>query len=579
MSSRNADNSFKNRITGFKNIFMCDTNNISRRGFIKTGAVTVAALAMSQEKLQAAILGDMTESDGRRVVLKQNALVGVNTLTQEMFYQANTIYVVQYDFVLGENITMPSNCILLFEGGSIGGPYTLTGDNTGLCAGLVKIINRNISFAGTWNVDWAYPEWVGGKANETSIDNAVAINFLVKQGFPIRIPNNHYYCQSPIFLQDVPFTLDGILEYNGTRSGITFITFYRYGPRNHIALNGQIMGNEKIINFSKARNTNLVGIHFRSCNNNQVYIASVYYFNVGIKISDYDGIGCCYNQFYIGEIWNTNKAVLLTWGERGSHKGWVNENSFIGGRFSCYSSLKLDECYDFYVEIGSGAKYGGVDSLKVVRASFESNRRIPVHLEHCIDSSFIDCRTEDCSAFIEADSDCHNIYHRTLAGTNKCVPIDKQKGYQASTKESFKLSLPSIAIDDSDWVTVPLYYKRKSNTKTYVYFADGISLKGFFDTRYWIKFTKRYDPQKKDEVLISDAERASLPVFYDSYFDTRNKALITGGASACRTFSIPEFISEIQVKTLSGKGEVQPLKYDWDFKNWTNLAPKGVSYE
>lgn len=43
----------------------------------------------------------------------------VNILTQEMVSRSNMIYVVQYDFDLnGESIVIPSNCTLLFQGGS-----------------------------------------------------------------------------------------------------------------------------------------------------------------------------------------------------------------------------------------------------------------------------------------------------------------------------------------------------------------------------------------------------------------------------------------------------------------------------
>ena len=54
-----------------------------------------------------------------RVILRNNIVDGVNTLTQSMISQSNTIYVIQYDFVLGSDITVPANCVLEFEGGSI----------------------------------------------------------------------------------------------------------------------------------------------------------------------------------------------------------------------------------------------------------------------------------------------------------------------------------------------------------------------------------------------------------------------------------------------------------------------------
>lgn len=63
-----------------------------------------------------------------RVVLKKNIVNGVNTLTQDMFYKGesgsrvpntNTVFVIQYDFTLGDDITIPANCVLEFDGGSL----------------------------------------------------------------------------------------------------------------------------------------------------------------------------------------------------------------------------------------------------------------------------------------------------------------------------------------------------------------------------------------------------------------------------------------------------------------------------
>lgn len=93
----------------------------------------------------------------------------VNLLTQDAFEDGegnpltDTVFVIQYDFVLGEDITIPANCVLEFYGGSLSGSYTLTGTDTGIRAELVKIFNTNIITAGTWNITNVYPEWFGAK--------------------------------------------------------------------------------------------------------------------------------------------------------------------------------------------------------------------------------------------------------------------------------------------------------------------------------------------------------------------------------------------------------------------------------
>lgn len=71
-------------------------------------------------------------------ILHKNLVNGVNTLTQAIMNDTNTKYVIKYNYVLGEDITVPAGCILEFDGGSIvnsiGNSYTLTGTST-------KIVN------------------------------------------------------------------------------------------------------------------------------------------------------------------------------------------------------------------------------------------------------------------------------------------------------------------------------------------------------------------------------------------------------------------------------------------------------
>lgn len=53
-------------------------------------------------------------------ILRRNIIGGKNILTQDMINQSHTIYMIQYDFDLdGAQITIPENCILKFDGGSL----------------------------------------------------------------------------------------------------------------------------------------------------------------------------------------------------------------------------------------------------------------------------------------------------------------------------------------------------------------------------------------------------------------------------------------------------------------------------
>lgn len=76
-----------------------------------------------------------------------------NLLTQQMLSKENTIYVLQYDYNLnGQTITIPSGCVLLFEGGSISNG-TLSGANTTL-RGAIEHVFNNLNIVGSWTNDF-----------------------------------------------------------------------------------------------------------------------------------------------------------------------------------------------------------------------------------------------------------------------------------------------------------------------------------------------------------------------------------------------------------------------------------------
>ena len=88
----------------------------------------------------------------KTIILKKNLVNRVNTLTQEMMSAQNTKYVIKYDYTLCENITIPENCILEFDGGSIvnstENTYSLTGTATKVVNLYNYIIFSNITPTG-----------------------------------------------------------------------------------------------------------------------------------------------------------------------------------------------------------------------------------------------------------------------------------------------------------------------------------------------------------------------------------------------------------------------------------------------
>jgi hypothetical protein len=92
-----------------------------------------------------------------RVYLRKNLVEGKNVLTQGMVNLPNTIYHIQYDYDLnGQTITVPANCVLEFDGGSIING-SLVFDNTVLSG--TSIIIRDCSLSGTLANDTVEVKW------------------------------------------------------------------------------------------------------------------------------------------------------------------------------------------------------------------------------------------------------------------------------------------------------------------------------------------------------------------------------------------------------------------------------------
>lgn len=196
------------------------------------------AREVTQDVLNGAILEEKTYtladySGMGRVVLKKNIVDGVNTLTQDMFYKGavgsrvpntNTIYVIQYDYVLGEDITVPDNCVLEFDGGSING-YTLTLTNTEF-AGDVSVGNI---LQGSLKNQVVYSKWFRNYVFEN-------INSLISSGKHFIFENKEYICTEElkvIGVNAVTFDFCGATVYDRIddyEPELSSATNFRYAP-------------------------------------------------------------------------------------------------------------------------------------------------------------------------------------------------------------------------------------------------------------------------------------------------------------------------------------------------------------
>lgn len=179
----------------------------------------------------------------------------VNLLAQEAFEDGegnpltDTVFVIQYDFVLGENIAVPDNCVLEFDGGSISAGSgenmdTITGANTGINAGLVKIFNTDVTLAGSWNVAEAYPEWFGAKGDGITDDtNAILCSTKINSdsGIKVKFCRKQYLIKPDILdINRSNIELDGngtVLKTEETSVNYDFLVCAHLGQTNIIIKN------------------------------------------------------------------------------------------------------------------------------------------------------------------------------------------------------------------------------------------------------------------------------------------------------------------------------------------------------
>ena len=110
------------------------------------------------------ILFPLEKLCAKRVELKENIPL------EKQLISPNCTYLIKGKYKLNHNCKIPSNCELLFEGGTIEGSYTLTGNNTYINAGPLCIFSSGISLAGTWLNERCYAEWFGARGDKKTDD-------------------------------------------------------------------------------------------------------------------------------------------------------------------------------------------------------------------------------------------------------------------------------------------------------------------------------------------------------------------------------------------------------------------------
>lgn len=185
----------------------------------------------------------ITYSGMGRKYLRKNLVDGKNILTQAMLTSANTIYIIQYDYDLnGATITIPENCTLDFQGGSLVNGTVKLQDTyiQGKAKILTKIANGSTCLNEHLNI-----LWFGAVSGDKSIDTGAIITKLGNVNVnTIIIPEGTFYSKSfklPAFKylkgngcsKSILKAVDNGLSYSysGVQIDEIFIAIYQPGNR------------------------------------------------------------------------------------------------------------------------------------------------------------------------------------------------------------------------------------------------------------------------------------------------------------------------------------------------------------
>lgn len=305
-----------------------------------------------------------------RVMLRRNMVDGVNVLTQEMMSKPNTRYIIQYDFDLrGETINVPDNCVLEFEGGSLGNG-TLNGSNTVIIASIHCIFNV-INLTGKFVNNAFHSKWFGSFSEEsdctTLLQNSIT-NTKSGQVNTLIIDKGIYNILDTIFIPSY-FNFGGLSKDSNPvwESSSDLPTIIQNTNKNIIEIqeeDGQTTArnvyiHDIILSVKEGIESNSVnGIYTVNTINNSsfknIYINKC---NYGININIQNSDGAAQNIFENLALTYNTIGFYLKGDITDNQKPWFNQNTFrncyindnrVGGIFihdlNSVQTLLIEHC-------------------------------------------------------------------------------------------------------------------------------------------------------------------------------------------------------------------------------------------
>lgn len=279
----------------------------------------------------------------------------------ESYTGGNVVFVIRYDYTLSGNTTIPSNCILLFEGGSLDGDnlYIIDLNNCQIIAPN-DCIFKNVTLQGTTNDIFNLVWIVDGDNVTTAFNNKPdSINRMVFRSTKV------YYISDTVTFNDIYYLdWDVTIYYNGTKSNISVVRLNR-GIGALVYFRGWFAPIDNTTAVDQINdNTNVVGLEIICINDSDFYIGNIGYFNENVRVSAL-GAGCCENKFHFDRLYCANRHLRIYQNDADGHIGWANENYFYGGHFFNYSSWTNQgkKSTAIHIEGGPNDNYNGVNAL------------------------------------------------------------------------------------------------------------------------------------------------------------------------------------------------------------------------
>ena len=333
-------------------------------------------------------------------------------LTPEMLSFSNTVYIIKDVFNLnGEQITIPDNCTLYFEGGALSNG-TIEGKSTFIDAMRYQIfdivLGRELKLSGTFRNSSFSAHWFGAKGDGKN-DDAPAINKALENSCmcTIELDKLNYLVNSSIKFDThgLSFKCSGTISTNGKIALIEITSQNNKIDINKLKYNYTTSGDEFLGDGILLSNN----VFYCSINVDFIDHLSNGFSLVPCLESGQELAGCQYNKFTFQEIIARNCIYinLLKGNENFNGKGLrANENQFSGGR--------LRGEYGVYVERLDPQKgdpqFDWINGNVFNCIGFEEIQT-PVYLYHASMNSFNEIRMSESiygEVFIDL-LDCNNL--------------------------------------------------------------------------------------------------------------------------------------------------------------------------